>query len=361
MPVFNKNSRVLMKELEHEVGKGPTELNIMEFVLDTSLKSICDFLFGIDNKVKINSKEFLGLKNIIERIPEIFIKRVTQPWLRWDPIFLFIYKKELAEINKKWKAFTEEPLKDTKEKYELKMKSPQIASEEEENKNGEPLTILDVYRPFQEKNPQFTEADMRGEMFTLYETGSDTVASIVSFCLMSLAQYPEYQVKLCSEIDSVVGPDDDVTTDHIHKMTYLDQCLKETLRRFTLVPYLLRRTADEVKLSDCTVPADHTIVVSIYGIHMNPKIYPDPERFDPDRFSPENSVSRSKFTFIPFSGGPRDCIGKKYGMMIMKVMLVHILRRYKVKAVMNIHKIKRKLVVALVSTEGYKVELEPRS
>ncbi|XP_054260621.1 cytochrome P450 4g15-like [Macrosteles quadrilineatus] len=248
----------------------------------------------------------------------------------------------------------------TKEQYELKIRNSQY-NEDLESERQEPLNIIEVYTPFQKKNPQFREADMWGEMLTLYETGSDSVAITASYCLMALAQHPEYQEKAYNEIMSVVGPDDDVTTDHAKQLTYLTQCIKETLRRFTLVPYLLRRASEDLKLSDCTVPAGHTVIMSIYGIHMNPKLYPDPTRFDPERFSPENSASRDKFAFVPFSGGPRDCIGKEYGLLFAKVMLSNIMRKYRVKPVVDINKLRRRLAVVLVSGEGYNMILEPRN
>ncbi|XP_054287798.1 cytochrome P450 4c3-like [Macrosteles quadrilineatus] len=243
---------------------------------------------------------------------------------------------------------------------ELKRKKSMENENDYEYSKDEFMSFPDVYRPFLKRKPEFTEADMRGEIVTLFATGTDTVVNQASYFLMAMGQYPEYQDKLYEEITSVVGPDDDVSTDHIRQMTYLDQCFQETLRSFTLVPLTIRKTSEEIKLSDCTVPANQNIVLSLYGVHMNPKIFPNPERFDPERYSPENVASRGKHVNVAFSGGPRDCIGKQYASLLVKVLVVQILRKYKVTPVVDVHKLRVMLTIVITSMEGYFVELTPR-
>ncbi|XP_054286006.1 cytochrome P450 4g15-like [Macrosteles quadrilineatus] len=93
---------------------------------------------------------------------------------------------------------------------------------------------------------------------------------------------------------------------------------------------------------------------------MNPKIFPNPERFDPERYSPENVASRGKHVNVAFSGGPRDCIGKQYASLFIKVLVVQILRKYKLTPVVDVHKLRVKLRIVLSSMEGYVVEMAPR-
>lgn len=79
-----------------------------------------------------------------------------------------------------------------------------------------------------------------------------------------------------------------------------------------------------------TVPQDTSLVIYLVDLHRNPNYWPDPLRFDPDRFLPERVAKRNPYSYLPFSAGPRNCIGLVYGMMAMKVVLTHILRAYKV-------------------------------
>lgn len=91
----------------------------------------------------------------------------------------------------------------------------------------------------------------------------------------------------------------------------MERCIKECLRLYPSVPLIGRRTSENFMTpSGYIIPAGVELLIHIYDLHHNPDIYPDPEKFDPDRFLPENSVDRHPFAYLPFSGGPRNCIGK---------------------------------------------------
>ncbi|XP_054287796.1 uncharacterized protein LOC129003525 [Macrosteles quadrilineatus] len=228
MPVYNKHSRYLINRLSTEVGNGPTKVNMMEYINDAAFMIINDFVFGHDNNIDVHSEEFKALVKTEERITILFMNRFIKPWLRWQPLFELFNKKEITTINKFLSTFLEKQLKDSQKHHELKLNTSTVIKNDNDDKNSNDgfLSLLDVYRPFQERNPLFTEADMRAEICILYATD-----------------------KLYEEITSVVGPDDDVTTDDIRQMIYLDQCFQEALRRDTLVPLIIRKTSEEIKLS----------------------------------------------------------------------------------------------------------------
>lgn len=93
-------------------------------------------------------------------------------------------------------------------------------------------------------------------------------------------------------------------------MRYLENCIKESLRIYPSVPVISRSATEDIMLAGHRVPKDTTILVHIYDLHHDEKLFPDPEKFDPDRFLLENSAGRHPYAYIPFSAGPRNCIGR---------------------------------------------------
>lgn len=103
----------------------------------------------------------------------------------------------------------------------------------------------------------------------------------------------------------------DPTLFELQNLTYTEMCIKESLRMYPSVPLISRLASKDIDtFSGYRIPKGTHIHIHIYDMHHNPEIYPDPEKFDPDRFLPENSMNRHPFAFLPFSGGSRNCIGK---------------------------------------------------
>lgn len=110
----------------------------------------------------------------------------------------------------------------------------------------------------------------------------------------------------------VIGDSGELPTFHdLQNLKYLEMCIKESLRLYPSVPLISRIISEDVVTSQGYKLTRETLVlIHIYDLHHNPDIYPEPEKFDPDRFLPENTVNRHPFAYLPFSGGPRNCIGK---------------------------------------------------
>lgn len=97
----------------------------------------------------------------------------------------------------------------------------------------------------------------------------------------------------------------------LNDLKYMECVIKECLRLYPSVPFIARTLEDELETKDgLTLPEGCQAYVHIFDIHRNPKYWPEPEKFDPDRFLPENCVNRHPFAYVPFSAGPRNCIGK---------------------------------------------------
>lgn len=109
---------------------------------------------------------------------------------------------------------------------------------------------------------------------------------------------------------SIPNKTDKITFDILNNMKYLERVIKESLRLYPSVPMFGRRTSETVTTySGYTIPQGTEVMIRVFDMHRDPKIYPDPEKFDPDRFLPERTKERHPFAYLPFSAGPRNCIG----------------------------------------------------
>nr|XP_053637333.1 cytochrome P450 4C1-like [Cherax quadricarinatus] len=115
------------------------------------------------------------------------------------------------------------------------------------------------------------------------------------------------------ELDGIFdSADSPVTWEDVHQLKYTEMCIKEALRIFPPAPFISRKLEEDVVIENYRVPSGTTVQLVIYKIHRDPAQFPDPEVFDPDRFLPENVNKRHPYAYIPFSAGPRNCIGKIY-------------------------------------------------
>ena len=133
----------------------------------------------------------------------------------------------------------------------------------------------------------------------------------MTWFLHCIARHPEEQQQVVDELDRVFGDDlsRPCTAQDTTELKYLECCIKETLRLYPSVPAVMRCLTEDVDLGGYHIPAGASVALMFYGMHHNPDVYSDPESFRPERFLPEQSAGRHPFAFVPFSAGPRNCIG----------------------------------------------------
>lgn len=143
------------------------------------------------------------------------------------------------------------------------------------------------------------------------------------------------QQKVIDELDEIMGGDRTrtPTMKELLDMKYLECCIKEALRLYPSVPLIARHIREEVVIDNYTIPVGTTAMIVTYMLHRNPEIYPKPEQFNPDRFLPENCKGRHPYAYIPFSAGPRNCIGQKFAILEEKAVISTVLRRFKIESV----------------------------
>ncbi|KAJ3659268.1 hypothetical protein Zmor_010965 [Zophobas morio] len=179
-----------------------------------------------------------------------------------------------------------------------------------------------------------TMNELAAQAFVFFLAGFETSSTTMTFALFELATNPEIQDKLRNEISSVLTKyNDELTYDGIMEMTYMDKVINETLRKYPPVPMLMRKCNKEYLIPNTSIilPKNMDVGIPVLGLHKDNDYYPNPEVFDPERFSDEQKSSRPAFTWLPFGEGPRVCIGLRFGMLQSKVGLTTLLKNYKIK------------------------------
>ncbi|XP_072025166.1 LOW QUALITY PROTEIN: leukotriene-B4 omega-hydroxylase 3-like [Amphiura filiformis] len=207
-----------------------------------------------------------------------------------------------------------------------------------------------------------SDQEIQDEVDTFMFEGHDTTASGLSWMMVNMALHPEYQSKCREEIDALMEskPDDNIEWDDLSKLPYLTMCVKESMRLRPPVPGIRRVTTRELTFPDGrTVPAGSAIGIGINALHHNPHVWKDPETYDPERFSPENIKNIVPFSYVPFSAGPRNCIGQNFALNETKMVSAVILRHFYLS--MDQDKAPPRLFqLVLRSPEGINVNVRPR-
>lgn len=177
-----------------------------------------------------------------------------------------------------------------------------------------------------------------------------------------LAMHKDMQQKVFDEIDLVYSGTDGIADyESIHKLDYLDMVIKETMRLFPVLPITGRETEDEIELGPHTIPKGTVLCIFAYGVHRSKKYWgEDANLFRPSRFEPENIAKIHQYAFIPFTGGPRLCIGWRYAMFFMKVYLSNFFRNYTVDTSTKLEDIKLTFAPSIVFENKHMVTLKKR-
>jgi cytochrome P450 len=163
----------------------------------------------------------------------------------------------------------------------------------------------------------------------IFVAGHDTSANELTWILFLLSQHPQVAADLLDELENVLGGEAP-TVEQLQKLPLLDRVVKESLRVLTSIPWNGRVTSQPTNLGGYELPAGTEVWVSIYHTHQMPEIYPEPERFLPQRWE---TIQPTMYEYNPFSVGSRICIGAGFAMMEMKIVLAMLLMRYRLQLI----------------------------
>ncbi|GIX85776.1 cytochrome P450 4V2 [Caerostris darwini] len=320
LPIFNEQSQVLVKCLQRDTTKDST--NIVTPITLCSLDIICETTLGVTINAQENS-ESQYIKSVT-RAGDIIMERMLNCWYWIDWIF-FNFIEDGIELKNHLKIlhdFTLSVIQEKKKK--LLSGDPEIGTKRKRK------ALMDLLLEHHLQTKDLTEEDIREEVDTFAFEGHDTTATGISWALYLIGLHKDVQEKIHEELDRIFGDDVDrhADTNDLKDMQYLDYVLKESQRIYPSVPIISREAPEDINICGYAIPKGSSCTVHVYLLHRDETVFPNPEKFDPDRFLPENSTNRHPFAYIPFSAGPRNCIGQRFAIMEEKIVISTILRNF---------------------------------
>lgn len=341
--------------------KAPNE-NLAPYIDAFTLDVVCATIMGVSmrSQTSDNGRQYLATVRIVANQ---LVERFTNPQYWWDVIF-----RRTSSGRKFYRAvsnlheFSSKVIEERKQELLGDPDHLEAISKTEERMLESKKPFLDILLVEHLKRGSISLKEIREEVDTFMFEGHDTTSMGILWALHLIGYHPEVQKKLHEEIDRVVGEDGtDVSEEQLKNLAYLDMVLKESQRLCPSVPLISRRITDEIWIEKKPVPVGSEVVIFSLILHRNPDVFPKPEEFDPERFSAESSRNRHPYAYIPFSAGPRNCIGQRFALLEEKILLVWILRRYNLKSLDHRDEIPLHLELVLRPNSPIRVVFSKRS
>jgi cytochrome P450 family 4 len=320
VPVFNEGAAKLVEELKRRCDGDAVD--VVGPITQFTLLSIAETSMGI--KLDDSPRDCTDYQNAIYTFGYALTYRMVRPWLYNDSVFF-----NLTSLGK----FTRKSIQT------LHDFSRRVITEREKNftdssKPNKRMAMLDLLLSAKHNGADIDDDGIAEEVDTFMFEGHDTTTIAITYVLLLLANHPTTQQEIYDEMTAVLGTATKTPTySDLKELSFMERCLKECLRLYPSVPFIARRLDEDITTSSgYVVPKNAMAQIHIYDLHRNPEYFPDPEKFDPDRFLPENAKNRHPFVYLPFSAGPRNCIGQRFAMLELKAALCAILGNFVLEA-----------------------------
>jgi len=184
----------------------------------------------------------------------------------------------------------------------------------------------------------------------------------ISWSLLLIGLDPEVQEKVHSEIDSVFGEDKirPINNEDLKDLKYLECCIKEALRLYPSVPAIARLVKEDFQMGSYTIPKGATLFIYPFALHRNEEVFPEPEFYRPERFLSDNITKSSPYAYVPFSAGPRNCIGQRFALTEEKIVLANVFRNFKVTSIDHRDKVRSSMELVTRPKDPIRIRLEIR-
>ncbi|KAI6661529.1 Cytochrome P450 4B1-like [Oopsacas minuta] len=316
--VFNKTGDHFVEVISTKINGNSFDFSKLARLatFEATMNSICSKDCDLQNNLENNpdQRSYLEMLDLL----------TAQSLIRFNN-FLYIMSDTIYYMSKAGKDF----LKNCKDMRNLMAKfihERRALTTEEPREYNDLLDLIMKSRD--EDGSGLSDEEMIDELSNFFVAGFETTTCGISFLMYCLCRHPEWQEKCREEIMEVLGDSETIAFEDINKFECLNMCLKESLRLYSPATLVQRIVDKPVQMDGYTLKKGTPIDIGIQSVHMNPTVWQEPSKFDPNRFSKENMEGKHPYSFIPFSAGARNCIGQHFALAEMKVLSIKLLRSY---------------------------------
>ncbi|XP_014826339.1 PREDICTED: cytochrome P450 3A56 [Poecilia mexicana] len=316
--IMKSHSANLIHSMKKKADKGEA-LELKEFFGSYSMDVVTSTAFSVDID-SLNNPSDPFVTNIKKMLKFDFL----------NPLFLAVaFFPFLGPILEKFEfSFFPKSVTDFFYASLEKIKSNRETSQQKSRVDFLQLMIDSQKKNGLQKDKRLSDHEILSQSMIFIFAGYETSSSSLTFLAYNLATNPEIMRKLQEEIDSTFPNKAPVQYQPLMEMDYLDSVINESLRLFPIAPRLERVAKASVEINGLVIPKDMVVLVPTWPLHRDPEIWPEPEKFKPERFSKKNQEDIDPYTYMPFGVGPRNCIGMRFALVVMKLAVVEILQRY---------------------------------
>ncbi|CAH0554653.1 unnamed protein product [Brassicogethes aeneus] len=278
-------------------------IDVTSTITQFTLCTINETSMGI--KLDFHDEENKNYKQAVYEIGQLFLERLLRPWLWRDIFYYFLTKNGLREkkLVKMLHKYTNKVINEKSKKFE-----PFEVDRDNCYSRRKNMALLDILLNEKFTNGNIDDEGIREEVDTfMFE---ELIREEMTHVLGDNFSRPSYE--------------------ELMELKYTERCIKEILRLYPSVPFISRMLSDDmITKSGYKLPKKTIVNIHIFDLHRSPKFWDNPDKFDPDRFLPENVQKRHPFAYLPFSAGPRNCIGQRFAILEFKAVLCGILKNFK--------------------------------
>ena len=227
------------------------------------------------------------------------------------------------------------------------------------NETQQDLLDMLLLARYEETGEGMSDQLVRDEVMSLFIAGHETTASTLSWLWYLLAQHPDVVAKIEVELEQVLHGRSPTPADFPH-LIYTNQVIKESMRLYPSAWSISRRALSDDTIDGHHIPARAIVALSPYTLHRHATYWPNPQRFDPDRFTPEQENGRHRYAYIPFGGGARKCIGDQFALMESIIILPMILQQFRLRLIPD-HSVEEHALVTLRPKTGILMTAEKKT
>ena len=336
-PVMTGAAEELLAEWE-KIPAG-TSVDVQTAMMAVTLNIISRTMFSSDSDDIVTIMQRSAGRYQAEMRPNIMDMMGWPKWLAALPRN-GVARRTLGEFDQVIDRLIDERTRDP-EKYPKDLLARLIAARDEQGGGG------------------MSAQEVRDHVITIFLAGHKTTAMAMTWTWFLLSQHPHEESKLHAELDSVLGGRAP-THEDLSKLTYTRMVVEESMRIYPPVHTIGREAIGADTLAGRPIAKGSTILIAPWLLHRHVKLWENPGRFDPERFSPERAAARPRFSYLPFGGGKRICIGAAFALAEATVLLAALARRYRLRVVPG-HKVEPQGLITLRARHGMKMLLTPRS